>query len=110
MEKFRERYINLIIEMLTENVTKTTKLHVGKDLIAHYSLVIEEDCYYKYRDAASYTKALTAARLHIEKCTANKKLYPTIAKALEPDEVANVNSKQDKSKANEGMSFFKDFH
>lgn len=111
MEILREKYINLIIEMLTENVKKTTKLDVSKDLIAHYSLVIEESCYEKCHGLLSYyTKAITAARLNIEKCTASEKLYPTIANALKPDDVANVDGEQEKSKTDDGMLFSEDFH
>lgn len=89
IDKLREKYLNLLIHTLHANVKKSVQnVHVDDSIIQHYGLAIEEDCFNKHRSMLSsytrdYTKAITVARLNIEKYTANQQLYPTISNALE---------------------------
>lgn len=84
---YRDRYLGLLILTLTDNAKKASKDDVNKEILTHYSISIEEECFKKSRNIASaYTKAITVARLQIEKYTSAKQLYPMVANALERDE------------------------
>lgn len=93
-EILRERYLNLLIQTLTDNAKKTVKYDVDKSLIVHYSLSIEEGCFRKNRNHSAYTKAITMARLSIEKYTSNKQVYPTLSVALKCDDTTKKDDEQ----------------
>lgn len=83
--KLRERYLNLLIYTLNNNIKKTLEnVDVDESIAQHYGLIIEEDCFRKNpSDLAPYTKAITAARLNIESFTAKQQPYPMILNALQ---------------------------
>lgn len=96
-KKLREGYLNLLIYTLKKNINETLKnVDVDESIFQHYGLKIEEDCFNKYlSDLATYTKAITAARLKIESYTAKQQPFPMISKALHLDgmeQVSNQNS------------------
>lgn len=95
VHKLREKYLNLLISTLKENIKKTLEnVNVDALVIQHYAIAIEEDCFSKYlSNLATYTRSITAARLNIERCTANQQLYPAISKALHPRQLEKI-SKQ----------------
>lgn len=98
VKKLREGYLNLLVYTLKDNIKKTLQnVNVDESVILHYGLTIEEDCFNKNQsDVAPYTKAITAARLSIEKYTAKQQPYPMISNALHLDEIERV-SKQTSS-------------
>lgn len=99
----REKYLKLLIETLIENVNKTIKGGIEKDIITHYGICIEEDCFAKNKFPFTYTRAITLARLKIEKFTSDKQLYPclandiTCANEMESNEQKSINKRQDRT-------------
>lgn len=90
LEKMRKGYLKMVMQTLKENVKKTSTLDLDDlTLSLHYAMPVEESCLDKSRGSiASYTKAITEARLKIERFTSAKKLFPMIA-----DSMHIVNSK-----------------
>lgn len=84
--KFRGNYLKLLHQNLKENVKKSSDLNLDDDMLTHFAMRIEEDCFNRNRNFAAYTKSLTLARLSIEKFTATKKLFPMIAESFKIDE------------------------
>lgn len=96
VDKLRERYLNLLIHTLSDNVKKTLKnVTVDQSIIQHYGITIEEDCFSKHQfDLAPYTKAITVARINIERCTAQQQPYPMIWNAMHSDEAENSSNQK----------------
>lgn len=94
VKKLREGYLNLLIYTLKINIKKALPdVTVDESILQHYGLTIEEDCFDKnHSDLAPYTKAITAARLDIEKYTAKEQPYPMISDALQLNETENVSN------------------
>lgn len=96
--KLRERYLNLLIYTLNNNIKKTLEnVNVDESIAQHYGvyygLKIEEDCFRKNpSDLAPYTKAITAARLNIESFTTKQQPFPMISNALQlqPSETSSL--------------------
>lgn len=86
MEKMRENYLKLVVQTLKENVKKTSTMDLDDMVMAHFGMCVEERCFEKNRNLASYTKAITAARLNIERYTSAKKLFPMIADSVQAKE------------------------
>lgn len=100
-DQMRERYLKLLIRTLNNNAKTKFENKVDENLLAHYSLCIEEECFDKSRNAEQYTKAITKARLNIEKYTADAQLYPSIAHAFQTDCMQTI--KDMPSKTNNGI-------
>lgn len=85
LEKLRQNYLKMVVHTLKENVKKTSDLDLDDFAITHYAMKVEENCLDKSRGVASYTKAITEARLNIERHTSNNTLVPLIAKSMHVD-------------------------
>lgn len=81
---YRERYLKIIIKTLKENVSKTSNLELDDMLMTHFGISIEEQCYAKNPGLDAYSRAITMARVNIERNTTMKKLFPLIAKTIKP--------------------------
>lgn len=82
----RKSYLKMVMQTLKENVQKASTLNLDDLAITHYAMRVEENCLDKSRGSiASYTKAITEARLKIERFTSAEKLFPMIADSMHID-------------------------
>lgn len=102
-DRLRENYLNLLVFTLKTNIKATLKdVNVDHSIVLHYAMSIEEDSFYKHQpNLGSYSKAITAARLNIERYTSNQQLHPLISKALHSNEMEKT-SEQKCSRQNYG--------
>lgn len=81
---YRDKYLKMIIKTLKENVKETSNLELDEMVMTHFGITIEEECYAKNPGLDAYSKAVTRARMSIEKSTTNKRLFPMIAATIQP--------------------------
>lgn len=104
---YRQRYIQLLIKALKENVEKTSSLQLDGMTFTHFGMKVEESCTLKVQSMESYTRAITTARVNIERYTANRILFPMIAVAMLDDtngtsEPNKTTQKQNSAENNNG--------
>lgn len=67
--------------MLKENVNKCSTLDLDDMVVTHFGMKLEERCFERNSEMNSYSRAITAVRLEIERNTKAETLFPMIAKS-----------------------------
>lgn len=91
---YRDRYLKMIIKTLRVNVEKTSNLDLDDMVLTHFGISVEEECYAKNPGLNAYSKAITRARVNIERHTTNEKLFPLIAETMKPKDGETIRTIQ----------------
>ncbi|XP_031626067.1 uncharacterized protein LOC116342547 [Contarinia nasturtii] len=95
MEQLRPSYLKLLTQTLKENVKKTSELDLNDMALTHFGMNVEERCFNKNRNVASYSRAITASRLEIERYTSRNILFPMIDNAMKVERATLTDKRND---------------
>lgn len=90
MDKLRQNYLKVLIATLKDNVKKTSTVNLDDLVMTHFGMNVEAKCCEKNYGITHYTKEITAARINIERCTAQRQLFPMIAQSLHVNESETI--------------------